>query len=735
MTTSTTSSTTTTSTTTTTSSTSTTSSSTTTLPPLENTRKRKWRVWMNNVEITAFFIRGKRIETYGTATTRMELEFTRNIINLITLNTATTIIVKEAFPDQYYTTIFNGVVETHDKDGIFIEVIGKNNLAKTVRNEITHVYDKSVGGDPASPDGKISDIVLDILTTHSGLNADATTVQDSGTGITLSKFICNHADPLERLKKLQETLGWVLYYRDDTDFTYFEPKGYVTNANTLQVGVNIRGIPKWQESKEQMINDLTLEGAVLPETRSETKSGDTSEVTFQLTDTNVPANFEVYYDNTKDYTSTALTQSEHKVGVPESTAVGTFDYTFDLKNRSITFTSFTPGNGSADNILILYTIETPNPIHRVNELSFATYGRFKRTITLSDVVNVDDAEKRCQTIIDKFSQPFNTTKFEAVVSDNTFRVGQSIRVIDTANLPNIDDFFTIIKHTKIYPGNIDEFEVGDKQWEPIEFQVNLLERLKRLEESMVGDTAVVNEIKDNVVSFGLVPDYQQITEERINDSFILGVPPNSIIYDSGETSIISNFNNISLWADTGITTAKATMSTTLGTSGDYLTGTAAIQFTSTEGGAFGLRNTSSFGDLSSCTGTTAGTPSQGTSGVWLETTQISNFTSTLQLNIGKDINNYFTYNSQTYAQKIAADTTSYNFESGWTLLQFDMDAPSSMTGTDVDWTAIGYVELKGTVNAATIWSHDYLTISKNDIISKCGLGERFTTARILTYTF
>ena len=720
-------------TTTTTTATTSTVTTTTTLAPITDSNKRQWKVWIDDIEVTSFLVEGAREETYGSSIPILELSFTRNVTSLVTLGADKTIVVWEGFPNEDWVKIWDGYVETYKPDGALIKVFSRNKLADAIRKEITRVYDKSIIGDPCYPDGKLSDIASDIISNFMDLTPS---VQDSGTDIVLSKFVCNHADPLERLKKLQESLGWVLYYRDDTDIVYFEPKGFTSAPTSLAVGTNIIGIPKWTISKDQMINDLTLEGAIIEEPRSETKTGDASETIFTIDSAQIPTHFEVYYGAATDFTSTAPTQAQHQTGVTEGTLVGTYNYTFDLKNKFIKFTSFVPAS-SADNILINYWVATPNPIHRTNSGSICDYGRYKRTITLTDVMNVEDAEKRCQMILEKFSLPFETGKMKMVVSVSGWRVGQLVSITDTVNSPNVADDFVIIKHIKKYPGNIDEIIVGDKEWIPIEWQASILERVKRLEESTIGDATVVNEIVDNKISFGVVPDYQQIVCERINDSFVGNITPNSIVYADDETKILNNFEDVSVWTDMGITTAKATANSTQGTTGDYLTGTGAIQFSSTQSGVVTLRCTSAVGDISNCVGTTVGIPSQGTFGVWLRTTQTSNFTSTIQFHIGHDASNYNRYNEgQTYAQKVAQDTTSYNLDSGWTLLLFDATNPTQQTGTvSVDWTNINNVRVSAAISDATTFNLDYLTVSKNDTISLCGGGSRFTTYQTLTKTY
>ena len=65
--------------------------------------------------------------------------------------------------------------------------------------------------------------------------------------------------------------------------------------------------------------------------------------------------------------------------------------------------------------------------------------------------------------------------------------------------------------------------------------------VKRLEESISSITTKVNEIKDNKVVLGFQPDHQQVTAEYINDSFLIGMPVNGIMYDADEALILDDF--------------------------------------------------------------------------------------------------------------------------------------------------------------------------------------------------
>jgi len=536
--------------------------------------KRLTHVEIGGTSVDDYLLDWAYPESYGDSISETTITLPKNITGVVTLSNSPSLEMWEGFVTSTDKKIFSGYIETYAPDGYKIVVYGRDKLADTIRREVTHVYDKTIPGDPAYPNGKLSDIALDIIVNYCHLNADVSTVQDSGTIITISKFVCNHADPLERLKKLAETMGWALYYRADTDMVYFEPTGFTTNPTVLTVGDNIIELPKWKYSTEQMINDLTLEGAVMDQPREQLFSGNNSDTTFTLTTAEAPSHIDVYLSATKNYSTTSAVESEHKIGVPEGTTVGTFDYTFDLKQKKFTFSSTTPPVGT-NNIYSKSFIETPNPIHRVDGVSITAYGRYKKTITLTDVMNVDDAEKRSDYIIAHYKNPFISGKLKMLVTDSSFKPGQQVRIVDNVSSPVVDDYFIITKITKKWPGNFDELEVGDKDWEPTEWQVNITERVKRLEETMIGDTAVVNEIVDQEQLFNMVPYSQEYLIEMLNDSFVVGIDPNDVVYDEDETAILDDFESAASWTGSGCTLSDDS------TAGHFWVGTQGVRVTVT----------------------------------------------------------------------------------------------------------------------------------------------------------
>ena len=495
-------------------------------------------VEIGEVDVTSKLINAEKTKTYGESITKYDFEFTKDVYDLIAISNSNTVTVYLDSSEPPTTKVFSGFVDLFKPEDGQIKITAKDELAALINKQIMHEYDSSVPGDAAYPDGKISNIFADIVVTFGELttiSSGATlTCQDSGTELVLTKFICRNADPFERCKKLAETLDWVFYYKASDDKVYFEPKNHATNPNTLTVGINIVELPTWEYDRSEMINDLRLEGAQQLVSGSEVFKGDGSETEFVLS--NIPENISVYYNNAKNYANTAPVQDEIKVGdLPSS--ISTHDYEIDKKNKTITFTSFTPATGATvatlSDILVQYSYFAPIPIHLENSPSKVSYGTYAKTIALTDVITLDDAWKRAENILEKYSVPFKSAKLKVKwTNDLDLEIGQKIKIIDSINEPNVDDFFTIYKIIDLYPQNLVELEVGDRQFTIEEYQANLIERIKRLEETVIGTTDAVTEIVQTTIDYNMSVLSTTILIQYINDSFVLGHPDNSILRTS-----------------------------------------------------------------------------------------------------------------------------------------------------------------------------------------------------------
>ncbi len=487
-------------------------------------------VKLGGVDVTAYLVKAEQITTYGDSVATYVMEFTKNVNGVVAITNALKAEVWLDSNEPPTTKVFSGFIDLFKPERGMIEIIAKDQLALLINKQVMHTYDKTVQGDAAYPEGKISNIFADLVVTYGGLTTTSSgatlTCQDSGTEVTLSQFACRNADPFERCKKLAETLNWVFYYKASDGEVYFEEKNHVTNSNILTVGTEIVELPTWEYDRSEMINDLRLEGAQQLVKGSQTFTGDASETEFDLT--NIPEDIAVYYSAGKDYSSAAKLSSEILIGdIPGATS--THDYEVEKKNKTITFTSFTPA-ASADNILAETSYYAPIPIHMQEPVSVAKYGTYAKTITLTDVTGLADAWKRAENILSKYSIPFMSAKLKVKWTPTLeLSIGQSIRVVDSINEPNVDQFFTIYKIIDDYPNSVVEIEVGDKQYTIEEYQANLLERVKRLEETVIGPTEATTEIIQNTVQINLTVSSTTVLVQNINDSFILGHPVNSLL--------------------------------------------------------------------------------------------------------------------------------------------------------------------------------------------------------------
>lgn len=693
-----------------------------------NTRLKQ--VEVDSTDLTSFLIKGTIKEDFGNPIYEATLEFARSVSSLVTFREGQTVEIWTGYTTSQDLKRFQGELISHNPEAGKIIVKASNDLYQTVRRTINaKIYDKSVVGDPINPDGKLSDAFTDIISTYTSLTADSSSVTDSGTAITLTKFICDHTDPKERLDKLAEALNWHYYYKASDDKVYFEPKQTTVNSNTLTVGSNVVNVPKWKYDKSDLINDLRLDGVFQQNDKEDLFTGDASETEFTLSSTPV-GDVAIYVNNAKNYSTASPTQNElQTLGVENATA-GSFDYTVDKSTKIVTFESGSVPGAGTNNILARYSAVEAVPVHLRNDVSYADppsgYGPHERTMQLTDVITVDDAEARVQEVIDRFKDPFQSAVLNVKNTNGVeFEVGEQIRVVDTTNQPNVDGDFVIFGIERNLIGGFDVVKVGDREFDPPEYFINVSERIHRLERELISDDVVLTELELVTFPVTVEPDGLTVTAQYLNDSFILDNSVNGVLYDADETSIVDDFEDATDWSE-GSGSETLTIANN-STAGQFWIGSQGVKasWVASSGTAI-IENTDAQGDLSSVTGVASGTPSQGTGGVWAYTADASDITS-VTLRIGSSSSDYKEYLGQTYAQKVAGTEGSFALvDSVRVYILFDLDSPDATSGT-VDWTAIDFVQLRVGIAAAGDVTFDYLTVSKNNTIALNGLGERYTT--------
>mgnify|MGYP001371797286 CR=1 FL=1 len=451
------------------------------------------KVEIDGVDFTSYLINYEYETTYGDILSEITLKFSRTPFwaagGINYCYVGATLEVWRGLVTSTDVKIFSGYIEKAEPGQGIVTITGLDKLWDLVRKECTVTYESS-----GATGGKISEIFKDLVTTYGGLNADATTIQDSGTAYILDTFICNHADPFDRCKVLAEILNWQFFYDAVTDKVYFQPIGYTRNNNLLSIGTvightpNIIEVPKWQYDTTEMVNKVTVVGAYQDvQTIEIGKIGTTTGyTTSSISLTYIPISVKVFGDAANPPTTLRVG------GVPYSTI--TYDYYVDKTQKLIlpvpgaTFTN-------AWYYQIDYSYQAPIPVNLYDQTSIDNFGLFQKTVTYTDIRSVDDAETRGQNYLTKYAQPFLYTSLKVKDAYSiSLAVGQSIYVWDAINTPTVQNtIFIINKHIIRYPCDYDELEVGDKYWRLASFNANILEKIKRAEEDQYSNSDMLSQ--------------------------------------------------------------------------------------------------------------------------------------------------------------------------------------------------------------------------------------------------
>ncbi|MHA1737930.1 MAG: hypothetical protein ACTSWD_05035 [Candidatus Heimdallarchaeota archaeon] len=423
----------------------------------------------------------------GDAISEAEIVVTKDINDLLDLSNGQVVELWGGTSTSTDKRYFYGKIDTIKPTGSTFTIACSNEMIDLVRKNVNHIYDSSVDASA----GEVSEIVEDLIETYGGLTAS---VQSSGTsdGERVDEFKCTNTDIYERIYALKIALGWDLFYDDANRIVHFEPKGYISSGKTLTVKEEILGLPNWDIDTSNMINDLRIDGATTDTTLTETgQIGTTSGyTTASILLTKTPNSAELLIDAANPPT----TQKEG--GSKDASSSG--DYYIDRENKKImptTGTSFV----TDDHAIVNYIWSSPAPIHMVNDASILAYGSFQKTIELSDVTSVADAESRGANILEKRSIPLITGKIRVKLSDVPNR-GEMVYVVDTIT-PTVSGNalsgnYSVNSIKYMWPSAFEEIEVGDSQRKLADWQQGTEERLKRIEEQFVRNQDLLTELKD-----------------------------------------------------------------------------------------------------------------------------------------------------------------------------------------------------------------------------------------------
>lgn len=386
-------------------------------------------------------------------------------------------------PNRLSAVIKRGVTVGSESIEIQGEVLTSNlignmivvDMADGINDLIEANISKTFSSNLDTEAGKVGEIFKTIINDFTDQTANGTSVQDSGTILILARFICNNADVLERCQLLAEFLSWQMYQNPTTGLIHFEPQGFPSLSDTLEVGTNIPTRPVWIKDSRRKIKNLKVFGGPTETPLTELFNGDNIETDFTISQRVVTVN------------SVTIGGTE-QVGGVEGQADDTVDYFIDVVDKTLKFVS-APTSGT-NNVIINYTYLSPITLQSSNTI---TKGR-SITDRRPELVTVNDVENFLTAKLERFSDDILSTTLR-VTNVTGAIVGQSVRVVDTNE--SIDKNFIITKLTKQFPYRWDEIMVDDSPQEIEGWETSIEDRVTRIEEKLIQDETIVIILKQS----------------------------------------------------------------------------------------------------------------------------------------------------------------------------------------------------------------------------------------------
>ena len=435
----------------------------------------------------------------------MDMVVLQSTNDTIALVVGQTVSVWTGFTTSTDTKIFEGFISDFNPDGGVIRITCRDKMWDLVRKIVNNVY-----LDTGAQAGQVSAIVKDLIETFGGLTSDE---QATGTAVgqTIAEFRCDQTDIYERIMALAKAVQYQLFYDAANDTVHFEPRGFTASGTTLTVGTEILGMPRWTTDTSMMVNDLRVDGAV-HETNLRFPTSGTGKI-------ETTANFEnegITLPFTPESAKLTIDSNDPPTTIREGGGQDSSTTNFwfmDRENKKIkpaTSTTF----DTDDFAFIDYTWLAPAPVHQIRQSSIDSFGTFEKEITLTDIQTIADAEARTAQILDRFSTPFLVGEILVKsVSTISLDVGDTVTIVDSLSKPNINQDLIITKQVIKYPGSNQELTVGDESLRMKDWQFNVEERIKRLEEQFLKNQDIIQELFDFSNSLTPQPRYRRIFTE------------------------------------------------------------------------------------------------------------------------------------------------------------------------------------------------------------------------------
>ncbi len=460
---------------------------------------------INSITVDSYLRRWETDSSMGLSTIKsMKVELTKNVDSVLTIDktlNGKAVTVQRGVNSSTEQYVFRGEVINVIPDGGILNVIIADKLYETTKTILTQSFDKDIDSEA----GKISEIFKTLINDNTTLTANDASVQDSGTVFIVNKFVMRADTIFDGLERLAALLGWQFYYDPDDDLVHFEPKGFTSQGTTFETGINILLTPKWEYDANELFNIIEVRGS-LQEVET-TESGQIGTTTGYTTSdillTQKPISVKLLLDAANPPTTLKIG------GIGGSTA--TFDYSVDTENKKlIANTTFTNTHFAE----VRYSYMLPVPVIVRDAVSIGDFGTKKTVIHREDILEVNDAETFAAQFLADHKDPIEKVNGLLITDVTDAEIGQSVRVID--HFTDIDATFIITRIKKVYPYRADKVDIVSNILEGDNFDVDVQNRLKRLEERYASEDDLLLHVLSSGTSMRFENRYKSLEKRDIS---------------------------------------------------------------------------------------------------------------------------------------------------------------------------------------------------------------------------
>ena len=429
----------------------------------------KTKIVLNGVDVSNYVFVGSTKKSKNQPVVTGTLNFRRSITDVLSISDSIvgkTVTIQRGFSTSTERYIFRGEVVSYRLRGSLYEFNISNKLYAAVRLNYDYTYNRNTD----TSAGVGSEIVKDLLT-QAGLSYSSTSIVSTGTDSRVLMRLFTAKGPiLDSIKNLCNIYGYTIFYKESDDYCYFVPKGYNTTSTVLTTGTTIINRIQWNNTGEDLVNNLTVIGGQQLDWTTESFTGPVTEVTLtaQPVDTDITVGG-VHKDR-------GVNSSDPK------------DFYVEPGSRKIIFTV------SSSTIVVNYSYNVPVKVNVSDYDSESTYVRVDESVTDNTILNTDDAELFGNAIITDNSDLLTSAPLK-VISNNDLELNDYIKVVDNVNVKTVNVIVSSIEYS--FPYKADSVEVGRVPFNEMDWVLNTSKSINDLQRQLSSDTDVNVQLINN----------------------------------------------------------------------------------------------------------------------------------------------------------------------------------------------------------------------------------------------